>query len=171
MKEAYIVLTAEYATQHKIDKEPAFAWWVPHVIKKRDRIISKVKSKYWQRTHKYGIQIPKSVAEALRLDKENGNTLWWDAICQEMANVRIAFEEYDGEGTPTGFAKINCHIIFDVKLGENYPCLSYQLLYAVQVKNRLPALYRLTALKRPNYFGIKFQCLKFVLRMSNFLGR
>lgn len=120
LKESFMVQVAEYSIRSAIDKEPAFAWWVPHVMKKRNSIVAKVKSKYWQKTHKYGIEIPKSVAEAKRLDLKNGNTLWWDSICQEMASVRIAFEEYDGEGTPVGFAKIRCHIIFDVKLGENF---------------------------------------------------
>jgi hypothetical protein len=113
---------AEYAVQRRISQEPAFAWWVPHVLKKKDRIIAKVKSKYWQRTHKFGIRIPKSVEEARRLDRENGNTLWWDAICQEMKNVRIAFEEYYGDTAelPPGYQRINCHMIFDVKMGENF---------------------------------------------------
>ena len=50
VKECYPVQIAEYAAQRKISEEPAFAWWVPHVIKKRERIIAKVKSKYWKRT-------------------------------------------------------------------------------------------------------------------------
>ena len=33
-------------------------------------MISKVKSKYWRSTHKFGIEIPKSLAEAYRIDKE-----------------------------------------------------------------------------------------------------
>jgi hypothetical protein len=48
---------------------------------------SKVKSKVWQRTLKFGIRIPKSIKEALRIDAENGNTLWWGAIDLEMSNV------------------------------------------------------------------------------------
>jgi hypothetical protein len=122
IKESYPVQMAEYAVQRRISQEPAFAWWVPHVLKKKDRIIAKVKSKYWQRTHKFGIRIPKSVEEARRLDRENGNTLWWDAICQEMKNVRIAFEEYYGDTAelPPGYQRINCHMIFDVKMGENF---------------------------------------------------
>ena len=64
IKESYQVQTAEYAVAAKIDMEPAFAWWVPRTLKKRNRIISKVKSKYWHRTHKFGIRIPKSVKEA-----------------------------------------------------------------------------------------------------------
>ena len=35
-------------------------------------IISKLKSKYCQRTHKYGIKILKSVKEAYEFDEDNG---------------------------------------------------------------------------------------------------
>ena len=120
MKESYMVQTAEYAVQNKIHEEPAFAWWVPTVIKKRAAILSKVKSKYWQRSHKYGIEIPKNVEHAKRLDAKNNNTLWWDAICEEMSTVRVAFEEIEEDGIPRGHTHIDCHLIFDVKLGENY---------------------------------------------------
>ena len=119
MKESYMVQSAEYAVQNRLHEEPAFVWWVPTVIKKRKSILSKVKSKYWQTTHKYGIEIPKSIKNAKELDTKNGNTLWWDSICDEMANVRIAFEVCDG-GIPPGYTHIDCHMIFDVKLGENY---------------------------------------------------
>ena len=40
------VEVAKYAVANKIDDQPAFAWWVRHVLKKRDRIIKKVKSRY-----------------------------------------------------------------------------------------------------------------------------
>ena len=121
VKESYPVQLAEYAIHCRIDNEPAFAWWVPHVVKKRDRIISKVKSKYWTRTHKFGIKIPKSVAEAKVIDAENGNTLWWNAICKEMKNVRVAFEEYDGSISDLiGYRQISMHMIFDIKMGENF---------------------------------------------------
>jgi hypothetical protein len=79
-------------------------------------------SKYWQRTHKYGIQIPKSVKEALAIDKENSNSLWWDEICKEMKNVRPAFEKWELtiSDLPPGYQKIKCHFIFDVKMGKNF---------------------------------------------------
>jgi hypothetical protein len=48
----------------------------------------------------------------------------WDAIVLEMSNVRVAFEEYDGEmtqdGKPKGYKFVSTHMMFDVKLGENY---------------------------------------------------
>jgi hypothetical protein len=123
-KEAFPVQVAEYSVQVRIQEEPAFGWWVPHVLKKRAQIIAKVKSKYWQRTHKFGIRIPKSINVALRVDAENGNTLWWDAIVLEMSNVRVAFEEYDGEltqdGKQKGYKFVSTHMVFDVKLGENF---------------------------------------------------
>ena len=43
---------------------------------------------------------------------------------KEMKNVQIAFESYDGDINDLvkdqGFTKIDCHIIFDVKMGENF---------------------------------------------------
>ena len=123
LKESHPVETAEYAMTMGIDHEPAFNWWVPYVIKKRERIISLVKkrqTRYLKRTHKFGIAVPKSVDEALELDKINGNTLWADAIAKEMKNVRAAFKILpDGERAPNGYQRIHCHMIFDVKM-ENF---------------------------------------------------
>jgi hypothetical protein len=68
-----------------INHEPAFNWWVPHVLKKRDHIISMVKgrsARYHKRTHKFGIAVPKTVRDAQELDQLNGNTLWADAIAK-----------------------------------------------------------------------------------------
>ena len=121
VKDSYPVQLAEFAVQQKIDDEPVFAWWVPYVIKKKGRIIAKIKSKYWERTHKYGVKLPKTVKQAIEIDNENGNTLWWDALMKEMKNVRPAFEVYEGkEEDLVGYQKIRCHIIWDVKLGENF---------------------------------------------------
>ena len=121
VKDSYPVELAEHAVNNKVDDEPAFAWWVPYTLKKKARIISKIKSKCWEKTHKYGIRIPKSVQDAIRLDTQNGNTLWWDAIMLEMKNVRPAFEEYEGDVKDLkGCQEIKCHMIFDVKLGENF---------------------------------------------------
>jgi hypothetical protein len=51
----------------------------------------------WARTHKFGNRIPKNIREAMEIDRGVGNTLWMEAIRQEMQNVRVAFEEYSGE--------------------------------------------------------------------------
>ncbi len=52
---------AEYAVAQRIDMEPAFNWWVPHVLKKRMAIIKAVKSRktgILQKSHKFGIEVP-----------------------------------------------------------------------------------------------------------------
>jgi hypothetical protein len=122
LKESHPIETAEYAVTRKIDHEPAFNWWVQHFLKKRDRIISLVKrrnTRYLKRTHKFGIEVPKTVPEALALDKKNGNTLWADAIAKELKNVRVAFKILpDGQPAPIGHQKIPCHMIFDVKMED-----------------------------------------------------
>ena len=56
-------------------------------------MISKLKSKYWQRTHKYGIKIPKSVKETYKFDEEKGNKLWKYGIKEEMNKVIIEVQE------------------------------------------------------------------------------
>ena len=71
--------------------------------------------------HKFGIRVPKTVEEAKRLDQENGNHQWWDANFQEMKNVRIAFDTYEGDiDDLVGYQFVKCHMIFDVKTGENF---------------------------------------------------
>ena len=80
IKESNPVEVAEYARAARIHEEPAFAWWVPFTLRKRDRIIAAVQHRVRRQTHKYGIKVPRTVEEAYKLDKENGNTLWRDAL-------------------------------------------------------------------------------------------
>ena len=71
--------------------------------------------------HKYGIRIPKSVKEAIELDTQNGNNLWWMALMDEMKTVRPGLEIYEGKLEDlVGYQKVRCHIIWDIKLGENF---------------------------------------------------
>ncbi len=63
--------------------------------------------------------MPKTVKEALDLDKKNGNTLWADAIAKEMKDDCVAFKILpDGQSAPIGYQKIPCHMIFDVKMED-----------------------------------------------------
>jgi len=75
--------------------------------------------RHLKRTHKFGIEVLKTVNEALKLDRKNGNTLWADAIAKEMKEVRIAFNILpDGHVAPNGYQKIPCHMVFDVKMED-----------------------------------------------------
>ena len=58
IKENHQIETAEYATYTSIMHKPAIACWSPHVLTKRDQIVSKVISSTKKKTRKYDIQIP-----------------------------------------------------------------------------------------------------------------
>jgi len=108
---------AEYAVAHNISQEPAFSWWVPDILKKRDRIIAAANTRYTKRTHKFGIELPKTVDKALAIDAKTGTTLWYDAIQKEMQNNAVAFEFLpDGDTIPIGYTKITLHMVFDIKI-------------------------------------------------------
>ncbi len=123
LKESLPIETSEFAVTAGIDHELAFNWWVPHTLKKRNRIVSIVKqrnARYLKRTHKFSIEMPKTVAEAKDLDQKNGNTLWTNPITREMREVRKAFEILpEWQNVPVGYQKIPCHMVFDVKM-ENF---------------------------------------------------
>jgi hypothetical protein len=116
LKESYPVQVVEYTVANNIVEQPAFAWWVPYVLRKRERIIHKVKTRLWKCTHKYGVELPKSVKQALAIDRNTETSFCKDTIEKEMKNVLPAFEFRDDDVMPPGFKKINCHMVFDVKL-------------------------------------------------------
>ena len=126
MKESSPIEVSEYDVTNMIVKEPAFKWRVPNMIRKRNRIISKVKSRYWKTTHKFGIRLPKTTEEALQIDKIAETGFWRKAINKDMSKVKIAWK-VDDVNTPSearaatatsfvGFQEIGCHLIFDVKM-------------------------------------------------------
>jgi hypothetical protein len=128
LKDSNPVELAEYAVGNKIDQEPAFRWWVADVLRKRNRIIAKVKRRYWRTTHKFGIRLPITVKEAIQIDRETNTTYWTDAIKKEMERVGIAFEFIENwtpeqvrqglaRGDFVGYQEIDCHMVFDVKMG------------------------------------------------------
>ena len=121
LKESYPLEIADYARGNDISDEPAFAWWVGQFLKEKRRILCKVKKRYWKRTHKFGVELPKDVDEAYGLDKKNGNRLWSDAIDKEQTNNAVAFEVLpEGASPPRGYRKIKGHMVFDVKMDGQF---------------------------------------------------
>ena len=116
IKDSHPVEVAEYAVANKIVEQPAFAWWAKQALRKRDRIIKKVKSRYWKRTHKFGIELPKSVNEAYAIDSRTGTDFWKRAIEREMLNVRAAFKFVDDDKMPEFWVPVGLHMIFDIKM-------------------------------------------------------
>ncbi len=105
-----------------IDHELPSNWWVPHILKKRNQIISLVKKQsacYLKYTHKFGVEVSKTVKEALDLDRSNGNTIWSDAIAKEMKVNCIAFNILpESHVVPIVYHKIPCHMVFNVNMED-----------------------------------------------------
>jgi hypothetical protein len=76
-----------------------------------------MKTRYTCKTHKYGIQLTKSIQEAYELDKESNTDYWHKSIIKEMTKNSSAFKflEQD-ESIPIGSTWIPCHMIFDMKV-------------------------------------------------------
>ena len=117
LKESNPIELAEYAVARSIHDEPAFAWWVPYTLKKRARIVSQVHARVTKHSMKFGVTVPSTVEEALKLDKETGTSHWKIAIEKELKNVRVAFQLLeDGEKVPVGSKLIPYHFVFTVKV-------------------------------------------------------
>ena len=94
------------------------------MLRRRNRYVAKVKSRYWKTSHKFGIRLPHSIEESLRIDRDTGTNHWRETIKKEMVHVRPAFQPWDGtvdqarskkEGL-VGYQEIKLHMIFDVKM-------------------------------------------------------
>jgi hypothetical protein len=127
LKDSNPLEVAEYAVANKLQEEPAFKWWVGEILRRRNRIINKVKSRYWKTTHKFGVRLPHSVQEALQIDEETGTTFWQDAIRKELQKINVAFEfcenltpeqirSGNARGDFVGYQEIKCHMVFDIKM-------------------------------------------------------
>ncbi|MGH3053585.1 MAG: hypothetical protein ACRDL7_01240, partial [Gaiellaceae bacterium] len=117
MKEAQAVHVAKYAVENQLEKDPAFSYWVPTVLRNQNRLIATMQRRRLNNHYKYGIRVPHTVNEALALDKQNKNTFWRDAIQKEMRGVECAFDiKAKGENAPDGYKKIPLRMIFTVKM-------------------------------------------------------
>ena len=106
-----------------VDHEPDFNWWEKQVLRRQDKIISKVNhrgaKKYVRKTMNFGIECPTTLQEAMSLDNKNGNNLWSDVISKEIHYVRVAFDIRGKEDTtPPGHKLIYCHMILYVKMED-----------------------------------------------------
>jgi hypothetical protein len=80
--------------------------------------IFKVSSRPEGIKYKFGIQVPKGIKNQVKLDKNNGNQLWQEAIKTELKQLTDyqTFIVLDSrEDIPTGYQKIPYHMVLDVK--------------------------------------------------------
>ena len=88
------------------------------MFKKRVRIVAsdrKRQTRYVHRSHEFGIELPKTVEQALSMDA-NGSTLWTNVI-KELQSDKVAFEILSDETKAhIGYQLMNCHMVFYIKI-------------------------------------------------------
>ena len=88
--------------------------------KKMLRFVNQAKLRSYRTApmYKYGFQVPRNYAEAMRLDEEHGNTKWQDAVDLEHSQID-EYETFEDRGLgakpPPDYKKIRVHLVFDMK--------------------------------------------------------
>ena len=89
---------------------------------------------------KYGIKIATSITEAYDIDKENGNTLWIDAIKRKMENVSVAFKLIeDGKEPSASHKQVPFHKIYDIKM--NFTRKARLVAEGCRTQNQVKIMY------------------------------
>ena len=119
---------AVYAKKH--DLLDTTGWkYLKRYAKTSKRLIRAVKQSRIRQVrasarYQHGFQVPKDYNDAMRLDKENGNTHWQDAMDLELTQIH-EYKVFKDTGkakfhngkvvTPDGFQKIRVHFVYAVK--------------------------------------------------------
>jgi hypothetical protein len=113
------LLVLRYGLRNKMTLKPGWEW-VESFVNSDQQLTSIIQAYKVSKstTFKFGIQVPKSTRDALRLDSQEEAKLWHDAIEAELKQINDyetfrVLEEY--EQTPPGYKMIPYHCIYDVK--------------------------------------------------------
>jgi hypothetical protein len=118
------VTCAIYARENGLLDKPGWKRF-RHIAKnekKFTRMVNQAKLKSFNTAprYKYGYEIPRTHEQAKRLEQQNGNTQWGDAIALELGQIDeyatfIDKGHHTKDSPPNGFKKIRAHLVFDVK--------------------------------------------------------
>ena len=116
------VMLARYAHDHDLLNKPGwkFLRWTAKHHQFVNVIMNAIKRRGManQVRYKFGVHILCMYSEAIMLDKENGNTLWQDAIRRELDQI-LSYKSFHniGVGVSPGadFKKIKVKFVFDCK--------------------------------------------------------
>ena len=118
------VTCAQYAKDHKLLDTKGWRFLKRYIAKNKKwrTLVNALKKQLQGNTPRYmfGVRIPKNHKEAEKLDRDNGNTLWADAIKKELQCLfdYKTFKDIghaDVTSVPEGFTRIRCHGIYSVK--------------------------------------------------------
>jgi hypothetical protein len=117
-----------FAMERRFLNTPTFHWYRAYIsngseLNEKRKVLAA--QTYRAPRFKFGVQLPASVRDAIRLDELNGNTLWQDAMKTELDQInsyetfRLPPDDYDW----TGYSRIPYHFVFDCKFDLRRKCL------------------------------------------------
>jgi len=118
------VTCAIYAKENGLLELPGWKQF-RHIAKRHKKYVrlvnqAKLRSYNSAPRFKYGFEIPRDYAHAMRLDERNKNTKWKDAVALELLQIQ-EYETFKDLGhksrvrPPAGYKRIRVHLVFDVK--------------------------------------------------------
>ena len=117
-EDPYLVI--DYAMKNGLTDSPGFEWIDSYLEadKEHFQVLQAMKTSQDAKKYKFGVEVPRNPAHALKLDKENGTQGWKDSIKAEIDQI-MEYEVFkvvpDGEHVPFGYKRIPYHIVHDVK--------------------------------------------------------
>ncbi len=113
---------ARFAQEHDLLEKPGWKFLRKHARELRFAnlavMAAKRKGQHNQVKYKFGVRVPRHYHEAIRLDKENGNTYWQDAIRTELEKLNHynTFKDMGYKAdAPDGYTQVYITWSFDVK--------------------------------------------------------
>jgi hypothetical protein len=120
------LLVLTYGLRHQITRKPGWEW-VESFVNNDDELARIIHAHRVSKdiVYKFGVRVPNSTQEALRLDSEKDEKLWLEAIETELKQIN-EYETFrilrDDEPTPPGYRRIPYHCVFDVKFDGRRKC-------------------------------------------------
>jgi hypothetical protein len=115
------VSCAEYACKNHLLDNPGWKRFnrLGQSEKKVERMVNQAKLTSYRRDPfwKFGVLVPRTHAQAIDIDRKNGNTMWQDSEKTEMkklAEYKTFIDTGVGVKAPDGYKRIRCHMIYDV---------------------------------------------------------
>ncbi|KAI2502008.1 Reverse transcriptase (RNA-dependent DNA polymerase) [Fragilaria crotonensis] len=117
LKDSYPVQVADYAVTNNLSNEPAFRWWVPFVLKKRERIL-KGQVEILVGFTQIRIRTPEKCRPCVSDRQENGNGFLDEGDRKRDSERFPAFEfiEDDDTKVPPGYEFVDTYFVFDIKM-------------------------------------------------------
>ena len=120
------LLVLRYGLRHKITRKPGWEW-VENFVN-NDQELSQINHAYKvskEISYKFGVQVPNSTQDALRLDSLSEEKLWHKAIEAELQQIN-EYETFrileENEPIPPGYKRIPYHCVYDVKFDGRRKC-------------------------------------------------